>query len=178
MTLRALLGSRIDALSAEDRTVLRVGSVIGMTFREPVVDDVLGEAVPANRYERLAEAAMVVPTDATGGWRFCHPLIHDAAYRSLLATDRAILHTRVADRLEAREPDGPISDIARHRVAAGDARRAIPLLLRAADRAIHLGAPTEGAGYLETAAALEADPEAAATYRERAAEARGMAPVS
>lgn len=178
VTLRALLGSRIDALSPEDRTVLRVGSVIGMTFREPLVDDILSEPVAASRYENLAEAAMIVPTDATGGWRFCHPLIHDAAYRSLLATDRAILHTRLADRLEAREPDGPISAVARHRVAAGDARRAIPLLLRAADQAIHLGAPTEGAGYLETAAALETDPEAAASYRERAAQARGIAPVS
>ena len=57
-----------------------------MTFREAVVDDVLGESVAAARYERLAEAAMVVPTDGIGGWRFCHPLIHDAAYRSLLAT--------------------------------------------------------------------------------------------
>jgi len=178
VTLRALLGSRIDALSAEDRTLLRIGSVIGITFREAVVDDVLGETVSAARYERLAEAAMVVPTDGTGGWRFCHPLIHDAAYRSLLATDRAILHTRVADRLEAREPDGPISAVARHRVAAGDARRAIPLLLRAADQAIQLGAAPEGAGYLETAAALETDPEAASTYRQRAAEARGTAPVS
>jgi hypothetical protein len=52
------------------------------------------------------------------------------------------------------------------------------LLLRAADQAIHLGAPTEGAGYLETAAALETDPEAAASYRERAAQARGIALVS
>src|SRR5204863_2605363 len=65
VTLRALLGSRIDALSAEDRTLLRIGSVIGITFREGVVDDVLGESVSAARYERLAEAAMVVPTDGT-----------------------------------------------------------------------------------------------------------------
>ncbi len=73
-----------------------------MTFREPVVGEVLGEPVDPALYERLAEAAMIVPVDAAGGWRFCHPLIHDAAYRSLLATDRAILHTRVADRLGGR----------------------------------------------------------------------------
>ena len=69
---------------------------------------------------------MIVPTDAIGGWRFCHPLIHDAAYRSLLATDRRDLHTRVADRLEARQPAGPIGAIARHRAAAGDARAGDP----------------------------------------------------
>ena len=49
---------------------------------------------------------MIVPTDATGGWRFCHPLIHDAAYRSLLATDRTILHTP-GRRPDRGAPAGP-----------------------------------------------------------------------
>ena len=56
-----------------------------MSFREATIEDVLEEPVDASVYERLAEAAMIVPIDADGGWRFCHPLIHDAAYSSLLA---------------------------------------------------------------------------------------------
>ena len=177
VTLRALLGGRIDALTPMGRTVLRVGSVIGMTFREAIVEDVLGEAVGPSLYERLAEAAMIVPVDARGGWRFRHPLIHDAAYRSLLASDRMTLHTRVADRIEARQPDGPVATIARHRAAAGDAERAIPLLLRAAEQAESVGASAEAAGYIETAAALERDTEAAARLWHRAAETRGTALV-
>src|SRR5262249_61496848 len=114
--------------------------------------------------------------DGRRGWRCAHPLIHDAAYRSLPGPDRAILHTRVADRLEASQPEGPIATVARHRASAGDARRAIPLLLRAADQAITLGAPTEAAGYLENAAALETDAAAAAALRRRATEARELAP--
>ncbi len=43
VTLRALLGSRIDALSTNARTVLRVASIIGMTFREDTIEDVLDE---------------------------------------------------------------------------------------------------------------------------------------
>jgi class 3 adenylate cyclase len=175
VTLRALLGSRIDALSPEGRTLVRVGSVIGMTFREAVLEDVLGHTVEPGLFERLAEAAMIVPLDARGGWRFCHPLIHDAAYRSLLATDRVVLHTRVADRIEARQPDGPVATVARHRAAAGDAERAIPLLLRSAEQAMSLGASAEAAAYLETAASLEPDPEAAARLWERAGVARGTA---
>ncbi len=175
VTLRALLGSRIDALTAEARTVLRVGAVIGLTFREAVVEEVLSDAVEPAVYERLAEAAMIVPLDATGGWRFCHALIHDAAYRSLLTSDRAALHTRVADGIEARQPDGPIAAVARHRAAAGDADRAIPLLIRAAEQASSLGASAEAAGFLETAASLERDPEAAARLRRGAIEARGPA---
>jgi class 3 adenylate cyclase len=178
VTLRALLGSRIDALSTESRTVLRVGAVIGMTFRETAVEDVIGEPVEAALYERLAEAAMIVPFDATGGWRFCHPLIHDAAYSSLLATDRKALHGRLADRLEARRPEAPVATIARHRAAAGDAIRAIPLLLRAAEQAVGLGAGAEAAAYLETAAGLEADPAAAAELRARAVELLEVAAIS
>ncbi len=172
VTLRALLGSRIDALSPDSRTVLRVASVIGMSFRESVLDDVLDERVEATLYERLAEAAMIVPSDATGGWRFCHPLIHDAAYASLLATDRRALHARVADRIEARIPAGSIGAIARHRAAAGDGVRAVPLLVRAADSALAMGAEAEAAGYLEMAAGLETDEPAAADLRRRAAAIR------
>ncbi len=161
VTLRALLGSRIDALSADTRTVLRVGAVVGMRFHEETIEDVLGEPVDAGLYERLAEAAMIVPVDASGGWRFCHPLIHDAAYRSLLSNDRRTLHTRVADRIEATQPAGQVGVIARHRAAAGDAARAIPLLIRAAEQAHELGAEAEAASYVAAAtellAGLDAD---------------------
>lgn len=176
-TLRALLGSRIDALRPESRTVLRVGAVLGMVFREGIVEDVLGESVDPAVFEHLAEAAMIVPVDADGGWRFCHPLIHDAAYRSLLASDRSTLHGRVADRIEARQPDGAVAILAHHRAAAGDAVRAIPLLVRAADQALGVGAPAEAAGYLDLAAALAPDARLRAELEHRAGAARAPQPV-
>ena len=176
VTLRALLGSRIDALSGDTRTVLRVGSVLGMTFREATIEGVLDEPIDAAVYERLAEAAMIVPIDADGGWRFCHPLIHDAAYRSLLATDRRTLHTRVADRIEETQPTAAIGAIARHRAAAGDSTRAIPLLIQAAEQAEGLGAGTEAAAYYSAAADMAVGSEAVA-LRERATEARIGVPV-
>jgi class 3 adenylate cyclase len=177
VTLRALLGGRIDALSADARAVLRVAAVVGMAFREATVEDVLDEPVDAVIYERLADAAMIVPIDGVGGWRFCHPLIHDAAYSSLLASDRRALHARVADRIERRNPDGPVGVIARHRAAAGDADRAVPLLVRAAEQAIVLGAASEAAAYFAAAADLVSGEDAAA-LRERAAAIRGDAPVA
>ncbi len=174
-TLRALLGSRIDALSVETRTILRVGSVLGMSFYEATIEEVLEDPVEPAVYERLAEAAMIVPIDARGGWRFCHPLIHDVAYGSLLATDRRALHGRVADRLEAGPATPAIAVIARHRAAAGDADRAIPLLVRAAELALDLGAGAEAAAFFELAAEL-GEEQPAADLRERAVEARaGMA---
>jgi predicted ATPase len=147
-----------------------------MSFREGTIEGVLDETVDAAVYERLAEAAMIVPLDATGGWRFCHPLIHDAAYSSLLATDRRSLHTRVADRIEAAQPTAGVGVIARHRAAAGDAVRAIPLLIRAAEQAQGVGAGEEAAAYF-TAAADMAVGSPAVALRERASEARTGVPV-
>jgi class 3 adenylate cyclase len=177
VTLRALLGGRIDSLSPEARAVLRVAAVVGIAFREATVDDVLDAPVDPGIYERLADAAMIVPMDARDGWRFCHPLIHDAAYSSLLASDRRDLHARVADRIERRNPDGPVGIVARHRAAAGDADRAVPLLVRAAEQALVLGAASEAAGYFSAAADLASGAEAE-TLRARAGAIRAAAPVA
>jgi predicted ATPase len=147
-----------------------------MHFREPTIEEVLTEPVDAAVYERLAEAAMIVPLDGNGGWRFCHPLIHDAAYRSLLATDRRNLHTRVADRIEAATPPAAVGVIARHRAAAGDAERAIPLLITAAEQAEVLGARAEAAAYFTAAADLATGLDADA-LRARAMDAHAATPV-
>ena len=74
MTLRALLGARIDALGEEARTVLRVASVIGMLFEEPFVAEVLGEQVDPEIYARLTDASLIAPIEAASTWRFAHPL--------------------------------------------------------------------------------------------------------
>lgn len=168
MTLRALLGARIDALSEEARTVLRVASVIGVTFREPIVADVFGQRVEREVYERLGEASLIVAVDGAGSWRFSHPLIHDAAYSGLLGSSRRRLHARVADLLDARSGRGAIGAVARHRAAAGDGARAVPMLAVAAEEALAVGAQAEAASFWTTAADLLGAGEIADAYRQRA----------
>ena len=62
--------------------------------------------------------------------------------------------------------------IARHRAAAGDAVRAVPLLVRAAESAVGLGARAEAAAYLDMAADLETTGPARSELERRAAEIR------
>ena len=91
----------------------------------------------------------------------------------MLASRRRVLHARLADRLE-RGPDTTTpGQIAAHRVAAGDATRAIPLLREAAESALGLGAVAEAAAFWRQAADLAAaeDPGAAAIDRARALQA-------
>jgi class 3 adenylate cyclase len=179
VTLRAVLGARIDALEPAGREALGVASIIGITFRESLVEQLLGDTLPPRTLDHLAEAAMIRRADE-GEWRFAHGLIRDAAYAGLLASRRRILHARLADDLERRPLAAAPGQIATHRVAAGDTLRALPLLREAAESAMALGAASEAAAFWQKAADLGAteDPAAAAADRERAADALAATPTS
>jgi class 3 adenylate cyclase len=173
VTLRAVLGARIDALEPSGREALGVASIIGITFQQGLVEQLLGDTLPPRTLDHLAETALIRPAD-DGEWRFAHALIRDAAYAGLLASRRRTLHARLADHLEGLPPRAAApGQIAIHRAAAGDALRALPLLREAAESALAFGAASEAAAFWQQAAELSAmeDPAAAAVDRARAAEA-------
>lgn len=172
ITLRAVLGARIDGLPAAAREALGVASIIGITFRPSVVEELLDGTLGADAFDDLAQSLLVVQHDGDR-WRFAHALIHDAAYAGLLASRRRELHGRLADRLERGPDQATLGQIAAHRMAAGDAARAIPLLREAAESAVALGAVAEASSFWRQAADLAAvdDPAAAERDRARAAEA-------
>jgi predicted ATPase len=177
VTLRAVLGARIDALDAASRETLRVASVIGIAFREGPLVDLLGTAPAPGALERLAGAGLISPSGG-GAWRFAHPLIRDAAYSGILASRRRLLHARMADHLESQTAVAvPLGQLATHRAAAGDPARALPLLREAAVFAMGMGAAAEAAAFWHQAAELSApaDPEAAAADQARADEATAAA---
>ena len=152
LTLRALLGARIDALPENVRAVVQVASVVGIAFQPMLVGELMGAPLKPAILARLRESTLV---RGAGGdiWRFGHPLIRDVAYAGLLASRRRELHARLADHLEGR-PGSAIGRIAQHRAAAGDRDRAVPLLDEAAREAMALGARAEAAGFWRSAAEL------------------------
>jgi class 3 adenylate cyclase/tetratricopeptide (TPR) repeat protein len=97
-TVQALVAARLDALGPEERAVVEPASVIGLSFPE----DAVGELVEASIRERL-EAELTTLTGkqlvrrAPGDeaiYRFGHQVIRDTAYGSLLKRLRAALHER------------------------------------------------------------------------------------
>ncbi|MEX1173919.1 MAG: AAA family ATPase [Chloroflexota bacterium] len=176
VTLRAILGARIDALDPAAREAVGVASVIGFRFRAATLADLLDEPPAPDVLERLADAAIILQV-GDGEWRFAHALIHDAAYAGLLASRRRVLHERLADRLEGGGGGVPIEQLAAHRAAAGDAARALPLLREAARSALTMGAATEAAAFWTRAADLASsiDPDGAAADRQAAETARDQA---
>lgn len=163
VTLRAVLGARIDALEPDARAALDVAAIVGVWFRPRMVESLLAQedaVISEPTWSRLADSAMVIPADAEGDtWRFTHALIHDAAYAGMLASRRRTLHARVADQLETRPGSAAPGHIAMHRAAAGDTERALPLLREAATSALALGAAEEAARLWRKAAELAATVE-------------------
>lgn len=126
-TIQALLASRLERLNGADRRVLEVAAVVGTDFSPGAVAalaglDGRGMASALNRLRRLDLAQ---PSGTYTGdepvWRFHHVLIRDVAYRRLLKSDRADLHERLADHVEAGSATSAFENdevVARHLEAA------------------------------------------------------------
>ncbi len=167
LSLRALLGVRIDALPAGPRGALELASVIGMSFPDWLLCELRGVDCQAADLLLLAQAGIVVRSDDVGEglarWRFKNQLFMDAAYGRLLAPRRRQLHAALADRLESVEPPVGPAELARHRIAAGEIERALPLLQQAAREAAAMGAFAEADGFASAEAALRGEHPASTT---------------
>jgi adenylate cyclase len=166
LSLRALTGARIDSLPPGPRSALEVASVIGVTFPEWLLRELAGGEGVSDDLRLLASAGILTPCEGfadeagaetlTDCWRFRHELFHDAAYGRLLSVRRRQLHAALADRLEIAEPPVAAAELARHRMAAGDPEKALPVLERAAAEAEAIGATAEAEAFRQAAASLRA----------------------
>jgi class 3 adenylate cyclase len=141
-TVQAVLAARIDRLGEREKHVLQVGSVVGATVPESVLEQTAGVSRSDldGALRRLVEAEFLDAQMLQGQteYAFRHPLTQEVAYGSQLAEGRARVHAAVAQALEGRHHaalDAHAADIAHHWDRAGDARRAIVWLRRAANHA-------------------------------------------
>jgi hypothetical protein len=91
--------------------------------------------------DQLLDAGLIfrhgTPPDAR--YRFKHALVQDAAYDSLLKTQRRTIHAAIAGALESRSPTAGGSDpalLAQHWFAAGEVEKAIVYSIRAGTAAL------------------------------------------
>jgi class 3 adenylate cyclase/tetratricopeptide (TPR) repeat protein len=108
-TLQALLAARIDRLGEQERAAAQSGSIEGRLFHRGAVAALVAE--PERREVgahllSLVRKELIRPDQATlpgdDAFRFGHILIRDAAYDAIPKRQRAALHERFADWLEAR----------------------------------------------------------------------------
>ncbi|HEY8122088.1 MAG TPA: AAA family ATPase [Myxococcota bacterium] len=104
-TLRGLLMARLDRIGPAKR-VAQLAAVLGREFDYELLADLgdLGEPTLRGGLARLVEADLITPagTPPAVTYRFKHALVQEAAYESMLRTDRRAMHARVAAILEER----------------------------------------------------------------------------
>jgi class 3 adenylate cyclase/tetratricopeptide (TPR) repeat protein len=106
--ISALLSSRLDRLSNDERVVLEAASIVGEVFERSTVHALLPDAIGSEVDVRLGsllrkDLIRPSPSDVGGeeAFRFRHILLRDAVYAAVPKGDRAELHEAFAANLEA-----------------------------------------------------------------------------
>ncbi|HQR52868.1 MAG TPA: adenylate/guanylate cyclase domain-containing protein [Burkholderiales bacterium] len=161
-TLHDSLMARLDRLG-EAKEVAQIGAVVGREFPREMVAalSTLGERELGEALDRLISSEVVSGGVQPAAFVFKHALVQDAAYASLLRSKRQDLHRRVAEIIEASQPERVRAEpevVAHHYTQAGQVLPAAKYwaagALRALDRAAHVEALRHSAKGLELVGAL------------------------
>ena len=168
-TLQALIASRLDALSTEQRSLLQDAAVLGDTFSiESLAVLHVGDraALEAHLRDLVRKEFLSLDSDPRsperGQFGFVQGLIREVAAATLSRRDRRAKHLAVAHHLESLEDEELSGLVAAHYV---EAYRAVPegaetdliavgardWLSRAGQRALSLGSPEQALVFFEQA---------------------------
>nr|MDT0656970.1 AAA family ATPase [Micromonospora sp. DSM 115978] len=149
VSVREVVGRRVQRLGPETRRALDIASVIGQEFELDLLSELLGED-PIRTFERLAPAVdNALVTDAVGRFAFTHAIVAHTLYAELNPTARAFGHQAVAVALERRigadvgERAGEIAHHWIHAIAPHNHLKAAEYAQRAGDYALTHLAPDE-----------------------------------
>ena len=158
--LADLLLVRLDRLSDDARTVVRIAAVGGRRVAHGMLADVA--ALPPERLDaalRDAIDAHVLELTSSGrGYVFRHALVAEAVYDDLLPGERVRLHAAYAAVL-AEDPNRSRAELARHALASHDLDTAYLASVQAGDEAMAVAAPQDALAHYEMA--LDIAPRAA-----------------
>jgi class 3 adenylate cyclase len=162
-TVQAAIAARIDLLPPEEKRVLQVAAVLGHTFAQGPLENLLGED-SSDLLWSLRRRALVEErtTSDAGSYAFRHQLIKDVAYSSLPRAERAELHDRAAEALMAGTPFAERSELVAYHLDHAFELQPTPerrnaaaaALADAAASAVRRGAAARGQQLYEQAAGL------------------------
>jgi DNA-binding CsgD family transcriptional regulator/tetratricopeptide (TPR) repeat protein len=133
------LGHRIGRLEPSTAAILRVASVIGRSFRVPILAAILNETnslVEARL--QAASRAHIIREAGTGTFRFAHDTIRECLYQHIGLSERAQYHEAIGIALEGEpreESSQRLAGLAFHFARSPDTARGVRYSCEAADRA-------------------------------------------
>ena len=152
-SVEGLLTSQVDRLSADERALLRYASVLGVTFAEEHLRQMLGDTPMPTTWASLRRLAGFLEPAGHGRFRFRHALIRAAAYEGLSFRRRRELHGRVGDLLEEDGADEQAELLSMHFFYAGRSDKAWHYSRVAGDRSRAKYAYVEAAEFYTRAVA-------------------------
>ncbi len=152
-SLHAVVGSRLDRLSPEDRALLQDCAILGQAFTEEGLSVLTGASADdlRPRLRELSRRELVrlehdPLSPERGQYQFVQGVIREVAYGRIAKADRVARHVQVAEYFESVAPVEAAAVVADHYLKAYEiepddalARRARSSLQAAAERAIGLG---------------------------------------
>ena len=188
-TLTALIASRLDGLTVDDRTLVSDGAVLGQSFTLAGLAAVsaIDEADLEPRLRTLVRRELLTlqadpRSPERGQYAFVQALIREVAYNTLARAERKRRHLAAARYFESLDSDELAGGLAGHYLAAQQnaapgpeadalAAQARIALRAAAERAIALGSHDQALAFLQQAVTVTTDPAEEAELLERAGEA-------
>ncbi len=168
-TLHASLMARLDRLGPTTKEVAQMGAAIGREFSYEVLAAIArkSDAVLRNALNGLNEAGLVfcrgIPPQAT--YLFKHALVRDAAYGSMLRSQRRDLHASIVAALENLDTEPTL--LGQHCADAGLQEKAVGYWLGAGQQALERSTNVEAVALLTKGLSLlETMPENAWRQRE------------
>ena len=162
-TLQHLLLTRLSALNETERAALQRGSIFGRRFWSGGIE-ALGVHSGENVLEELEPRGFVQvqPESSLEGeieWSFAQTLLREVTYESVLRRERAALHKKAAEWLQAQaERAGRMDEFAgllgEHYERAGEILQAANWYFRAGDHSKKQGATRETRHFFERALEL------------------------
>jgi DNA-binding SARP family transcriptional activator/DNA-binding GntR family transcriptional regulator len=153
--LRDMVLADVARLDADSRAVLRVIAAAGRDAPYELLTAVarLDEPALAEALRQAAEQDLLLPNQATGTFRFRHPLFAEAVYGTLLPGEREVLHERIARALtddpRLAASGAAAAESAQHWAAARRPEEALAASLQAAKEAERVSGLTEALGHVE-----------------------------
>jgi len=149
---------RVGRLPDDTQSLLMVAAVAGRELQSDLLEHVTGldtEQLLLGLEPAIA-AGLVATAEGGWGFRFRHPLIHEALYASAGRVERARLHARVAAALEGASAASAadVAQLAYHYLSAGpfgDPAKAVKFAREAAAQAVRQGVWQDAARHLEQA---------------------------
>jgi predicted ATPase len=157
-TVQAVLASRIDRLSAEEKELLQTLAVLGREFPLGLVQRVTlkREDELERMLSRLQAGEFIYEQPAASDleYIFKHALTQEVAYNALLIERRKLLHERAGLGLEsmfAEQSDDHLGELAHHFSRSDNVAKAVEYLERAGQQALQRSAYADAISSLSAA---------------------------